>query len=404
MKFVVKVAFRSIARNKVRSFLTTLGIIIGVAAVIAMVAIGQGATAMVQQQIASMGTNLIIVMPGSSGRGGVKWGAGSITTLVPEDATAIKEDCPAVGEVASAVRGGAQCVFGDQNWNTSFQGTTPSYLAVRAWSLESGNMFTEMDVRVANKVCVIGKTVVTNLFLGSDPIGQTMRIKKMPFKVVGVLAARGQNAFGQDQDDVILVPVTTAQKKMLGITYLNMIFVSAKSPDLITMAQDQITSLLRQRHKLSQRDDLDFILRSQTDLAQTASETSKIMTILLAGVASVSLVVGGIGIMNIMLVSVTERTREIGIRRAIGARRWDILLQFLVESVILSVMGGIIGVFTGIFVGKVVIPYLLGWPTLIPPLWVVVAFLFSLVVGVFFGFYPARKASLLNPIDALRYE
>ena len=404
MKFVLKAALRSIARNKVRSFLTTLGIIIGVAAVIAMVAIGQGATAMVQQQIASMGTNLIMVMPGSSGRGGVKWGAGSITTLVPEDATAIKEDCPAAAEVASAVRGGAQCVFGDQNWNTSFQGTTPSYLAVRAWVLESGNMFTDMDVRVANKVCVIGKTVVTNLFLGSDPIGQTMRIKKMPFKVVGVLAARGQNAFGQDQDDVILVPVTTAQKKMLGITYLNMIFVSAKSPDLITMAQDQITSLLRQRHKLSQRDDLDFILRSQTDLAQTASETSKIMTILLAGVASVSLVVGGIGIMNIMLVSVTERTREIGIRRAIGARRWDILLQFLVESVILSVMGGIIGVFTGIFVGKVVIPYLLGWPTLIPPLWVVVAFLFSLVVGVFFGFYPARKASLLNPIDALRYE
>jgi putative ABC transport system permease protein len=403
MKFVVKVAFRSIARNKVRSFLTTLGIIIGVAAVIAMVAIGQGATAMVQQQIASMGTNLIIVMPGSSGRGGVKWGAGSVTTLVPEDATAIKEDCPAVGEVASAVRGGAQCVFGDQNWNTSFQGTTPSYLAVRAWSLESGNMFTEMDVRVANKVCVIGKTVVTNLFLGSDPLGQTMRIKKMPFKVVGVLAARGQNAFGQDQDDVILVPVTTAQKKMLGITYLNMIFVSAKSADLINMAQDQMTSLLRQRHKINPRDDSDFILRSQTDLAQTASATSQIMTLLLAAVASVSLVVGGIGIMNIMLVSVTERTREIGIRRAIGARRRDILLQFLVESIILSVMGGILGVLSGIG-SSFLISHMASWPTHVSTLSVLGAFSFSGAVGVFFGFYPARKASLLNPIDALRYE
>ena len=403
MKFVVKAAFRSIARNKVRSFLTTLGIIIGVAAVIAMVAIGQGATAMVQQQIASMGTNLIMVMPGSSGRGGVKWGAGSITTLVPEDATAIKEDCPAVDEVAAAVRGGAQCVFGDQNWNTSFQGTTPSYLAVRAWGLESGSMFTEMDVRVANKVCVIGKTVVTNLFLGSDPIGQTMRIKKMPFKVVGVLAARGQNAFGQDQDDIILVPVTTAQKKMLGITYLNMIFVSAKSADLINMAQDQITSLLRQRHKTNPKDDSDFILRSQQDLAQTASATSQIMTLLLAAVASVSLVVGGIGIMNIMLVSVTERTREIGIRRAIGARRRDILLQFLVEAIILSIMGGLIGVLGGIG-SSFVISRMASWPTQVSLFSVLGAFSFSGAVGVFFGFYPARKASLLNPIEALRYE
>jgi putative ABC transport system permease protein len=403
MKFVVKAAFRSIARNKVRSFLTTLGIIIGVGAVIAMVAVGQGATAMVQQQIASMGTNLIIAMPGSSGRGGVRWGAGSITTLVPEDATAIKEDCPAVAEVAGSVRGGAQCVYGDQNWNTSFLGTTPSYLTVRAWSLESGNMFTEMDVRVANKVCVIGKTVVANLFLGSDPVGQTIRIKKMPFKVLGVLAQRGQNAFGQDQDDVILVPVTTAQKKMLGITYLNMIFISARSADLINMAQDQITSLLRQRHKINPRDDSDFMLRSQTDLAQTASATSQIMTLLLAAVASVSLVVGGIGIMNIMLVSVTERTREIGIRRAIGARRRDILLQFLVESVILSVLGGLIGVLAGI-ASTLMISYMANWPTLVSPLSVLGAFSFSGAVGVFFGFYPARKASLLNPIDALRYE
>jgi putative ABC transport system permease protein len=258
-------------------------------------------------------------------------------------------------------------------------------------------------VRVANKVCVIGKTVVANLFLGSDPVGQTIRIKKMPFKVLGVLAQRGQNAFGQDQDDVILVPVTTAQKKMLGITYLNMIFISARSADLINMAQDQITSLLRQRHKINPRDDSDFMLRSQTDLAQTASATSQIMTLLLAAVASVSLVVGGIGIMNIMLVSVTERTREIGIRRAIGARRRDILLQFLVESVILSVLGGLIGVLAGI-ASTLMISYMANWPTLVSPLSVLGAFSFSGAVGVFFGFYPARKASLLNPIDALRYE
>ncbi len=403
MTFILKAAFRSIARSKVRSFLTTLGIIIGVGAVIAMVAIGQGATAMVQQQIASMGTNLIMVMPGSSGRGGVRWGAGSITTLVNEDADAIREDCGAVADVAPATRGVGQCIFAEQNWYTTILGTSPSYLAVRAWALESGNMFTDMDVRVANKVCVIGKTVVNNLFLGSDPIGQVIRIKKMPFKVLGVLTSRGQNAFGQDQDDTVLLPVTTAQKKMLGITYLHMVFVSARSPDLIHMAQDQITSLLRQRHKIAPNQDADFMLRSQTDLAQTASATSQIMTILLAAVASVSLVVGGIGIMNIMLVSVTERTREIGIRRAIGARRRDILMQFLVESVILSVMGGLIGVLVGMG-GTWLISYLASWPTLVSPLAVLGAFSFSAAVGVFFGFYPARKASLLNPIDALRYE
>jgi putative ABC transport system permease protein len=403
MRLIFRAAFRSLARNKARSFLTTLGIIIGVAAVIAMVAIGQGATAMVQSQIASMGTNLIMAMPGSSGRGGIRWGAGSITTMVNDDADAIKADCPAVADVAPSTRGIAQCIYGDQNWSTSVMGTTPAYLTVRSWPLESGNMFTDMDVRVANKVCVIGKTVVTNLFLGSDPVGQTIRIKKMPFKVLGVLQARGQNAFGQDQDDTILIPVTTAQKKMLGITYLHMMMISARSADLITIAQDQITSLLRQRHRINPRDDADFMLRSQTDLAQTASATSQIMTVLLAAVASVSLVVGGIGIMNIMLVSVTERTREIGIRRAIGARRRDILLQFLVESVILSVLGGVIGVMAGIG-STLLISRLAQWPTWISPASVLGAFSFSGAIGIFFGFYPARKAALLNPIDALRFE
>ena len=403
MTFIIKAAFRSITRNKVRSFLTTLGIIIGVAAVIAMVAIGQGATAMVKDQIARMGTNLLMVNPGSSGRGGVRMGAGSMNTLVNEDADAIKAECPAVAEVAPSTRDSAQCVYANRNWNTTLRGTTPSYLAVRTWRLEWGSMFTDMDVRVANKVCVIGKTVLTNLFLGSDPVGQTIRIKKMPFKVVGVLSARGQDGHGHDQDDIILVPITTAQKKMLRIIYLHSIYVSATSPELMTMAQDQITSLLRQRHKIASSDDADFALRNQTDLADTASATSKVMTVLLAGVASVSLVVGGIGIMNIMLVSVTERTREIGIRRAIGARRRDILLQFLVESVILSVLGGVIGVMAGVG-STLLISHVAQWPTLISPVSVLGAFSFSGAIGVFFGFYPARKAALLNPIDALRHE
>ena len=403
MTFIIKASLRSIARNKVRSFLTTLGIIIGVAAVIVMVAIGQGATAMVKDQIARMGTNLLMVNPGSSGRGGVRMGAGSMNTLVNEDAAAIKAECPAVAEVAPSTRDSAQCVYANRNWNTTLRGTTPSYLAVRTWRLEWGSMFTDMDVRVANKVCVIGKTILTNLFLGSDPVGQTIRIKKMPFKVVGVLSERGQDGHGHDQDDIILVPITTAQKKMLRIIYLHSIYVSATSPELMTMAQDQITSLLRQRHKIASSDDADFALRNQTDLAEAASATSKVMTILLAGVASVSLVVGGIGVMNIMLVSVTERTREIGIRRAIGARRRDILLQFLVEAVILSVLGGVLGVMAGVG-STLVISHLAEWPALISPVSVLGAFSFSGAIGVFFGFYPARKAALLNPIDALRHE
>ena len=403
MTFIIKAAFRSITRNKVRSFLTTLGIIIGVGAVIAMVAIGQGATAMVKANIAKMGTNLLMINPGSSGRGGVRMGAGTTNKLVNEDAEAIKDECPAVADVAPAVRDVAQCVYAGQNWNTTVRGTTPSYLAVRAWPLQSGSMFTENDVRVASKVCVIGNTVLVNLFGGSDPVGQTIRIKNMPFKIVGVLSQKGDEGQGHDHDDTILVPLSTAQRKMLHITYLNSIFISAVSPELMTVAQDQLTSLLRQRHKTAPNADADFALRNQTDLAETASATSQIMTMLLAGVASVSMVVGGIGIMNIMLVSVTERTREIGIRRAIGARRRDILMQFLVEAVVLSVLGGVLGVLAGIG-STLLISHLAEWPTLISPASVLGAFSFSGMTGVFFGFYPARKAAWLDPIDALRHE
>jgi putative ABC transport system permease protein len=403
MRIIIKSAFRSLARNKVRSFLTTLGIIIGVAAVIAMVAIGQGAGALVQEQIASLGTNAIAVMPGSSGRGGVRMGAGSVNTLVSKDAEAIEEDCPAASVASPLVRGCFQCVYGDQNWYTTVFGTTPSYLAVRCWGMASGSMFTDRDVRAAGKVCVIGKTVEDHLFPGVHPVGQTIRIKSMPFKVLGVLEARGQNALGQDQDDAVLIPLTSAQKKLLGITHLHMVIVSARSPSLIQVASDEITALLCQRHKMAPGAAPDFVLRTQLDLAEAARIASWILTALLLSVASVSLVVGGIGIMNIMLVTVTERTREIGIRRAIGARRQDILFQFLVEAVILSVLGGVLGVMVGIG-SSVLVTYIVEWPTLVSPLSVLGAFLFSGAVGVFFGFYPARKASLLNPIDALRYE
>jgi putative ABC transport system permease protein len=387
----------------VRSFLTTLGIIIGVAAVIAMVALGDGATVLIQIQIAQMGTNLVMVNPGSSNRSGVKWGRGTIKTLVAADAKAIKEECKAVSETAPVARGMAQCVCGDQNWGTTILGTSPSYQVIRSWPVEAGDFFTEQDVRGARRVCVIGKVVANHLFLGADPVGQTMRIRSLPFTVIGLLKERGENVFGDDQDDIVVIPYTTAQRKLLGIKHLHQILVSAASSDSIPLAKAQIEPLLRQRHQIQTNEDSDFTLATLSDLIESTRATLQVVTLLMAIVASISLIVGGVGIMNIMLVSVTERTREIGIRRAIGAKRRDILTQFLVESVALSSVGGVLGVLTGIG-STIVMSHVLDWPTLISPVPVIGAFSFSGAIGMFFGLYPARKAALLNPIEALRYE
>src|SRR5437667_2389179 len=330
----IKIALRALMRNKMRSILTMLGIIIGVGAVIAMVGIGQGASASIQSQIANLGNNMLFVNAGSMNTGGMRGGAGSNNTLIPEDAEAIERECPAVRAVSPGVRANGQLVFGNQNWvaSSGIQGTNEKYPDIRAWPIASGEFFTEGDVRTAARVCVVGKTVADNLFSGSDPIGLTMRIRNLPFRVIGVLSTKGQNQYGQDQDDTVIVPYTTAQKKMLSITHINQVMVSAISPAATFTAEKQITDLLRQRHKLGPNQENDFFVRNLTDVAELADANSKIFTNLLASIAGVSLLVGGIGIMNIMLVSVTERTREIGIRMAIGARGRDVLLQFLVEA------------------------------------------------------------------------
>jgi putative ABC transport system permease protein len=400
-----RIAIRALARNKMRSILTMLGIIIGVAAVIAMVGIGQGASASIQAQIANLGNNMLFVQSGSMNMGGMRGGAGSSNTLIPEDAEAIERECPAVRAVSPGVRANGQLVFGNQNWNASsgIQGANEKYPDIRAWAVANGEFFTDGDVRTAARVCVIGKTIADNLFAGGDPVGQTMRIRNLPFRVIGVLSTKGQNQYGQDQDDTVIVPFTTAQKKMLSITHINQIMVSAISPAATFTAEKQITDLLRQRHKLGPNQENDFFVRNLTDVAEAADQSSTIMTNLLASIAGVSLMVGGIGIMNIMLVSVTERTREIGIRMAIGARSKVIRRQFLIESITLSLVGGIIGVFLGIGVA-IAIPKLLNWPTLVSPASIFGAVIFSMVVGVVFGYYPARKAAALDPIDALRYE
>jgi putative ABC transport system permease protein len=400
---ILKVAMRSLNRNKLRSFLTMLGIIIGVGAVIAMMAVGKGAQSRIEEQIASLGTNVLMIFPGSSNQGGVRGGIGSMSTLTPDDLQAIKTQCSAVAMVSPAIRTGGQVVYGDNNWATSVMGGTEDIFAIRNWPVSSGQYFTEADVRGATKVCVLGQTVVDNLFKGGDCIGAMIRIKKLPFKVVGVLAMKGQSAQGQDQDDIIMAPYTTVQKKLMGVTFLGIMLASAVSDDAMTDAQSQITQLLRSRHKIQAWEDNDFTVRSQTEIASAAESTTQVLTILLASIASISLLVGGIGIMNIMLVSVTERTREIGIRMSIGARGKDILFQFLIEAMVLSLLGGLIGVLFGVSASKL-ISALAGWPTVVSAMSVGMAFVFSAAVGIFFGFYPARKAAMLNPIDALRYE
>jgi putative ABC transport system permease protein len=382
-----------------------LGIIIGVGAVIAMVGIGQGAASSIQAQIANLGDNMLFVQSGSLNTGGMRGGAGSTNTLTPEDADAIERECPAVRAVSPGVRANGQLVFGNQNWvaSSGIQGTNEKFPDIRKWPLDQGEFFSEGDVRTSNRVCVIGKTVADNLFAGTDPIAQTLRIRNLPFRVIGVLSVKGQNQYGQDQDDTVIVPYTTAQKKMLSITHINQVMVSAVSPQATFTAEKQITELLRQRHRLGANQDSDFFVRNLTDVADANEQSSKIMTNLLASIAGVSLLVGGIGIMNIMLVSVTERTREIGIRMAIGARSGVIRRQFLIESITLSVVGGIIGVAFGVG-ASIIISKTLNWPTLVSPVSIVASVVFSVFVGVAFGYYPARKAAALDPIDALRYE
>jgi putative ABC transport system permease protein len=401
----IRIAVRALTRNKLRSILTMLGIMIGVGAVIANIAIGQGASSQAQASIANMGNNMLFVQSGSANTAGMRGGAGSSNTLTPDDAAAIATDCPAVRAVSPAVFANGQLVFGNQNWVASgrIQGTNEKFTDIRSWPISTGEFFTEGDVRTAARVCVIGKTVADNLFAGNDPVGLTMRIRNLPFRVIGVLSTKGQNQYGQDQDDTVIVPYTAAQKKMLSITFINQIMVSAVSPSATYTAESQITDLLRQRHKLGPNQDSDFFVRNLTDIAELADANAKIFTNLLASIAGVSLLVGGIGIMNIMLVSVTERTREIGIRMAIGARSKAIRRQFLIESITLSLAGGILGIALGV-AASIVISNTLSWPTLISPVSIFASVIFSAFVGVAFGYYPARKAAGLDPIEALRYE
>ncbi len=404
----VRIAARALRVNKLRSALTMLGIIIGVSAVIAMVGVGAGAQARVAEQIQSLGSNLIIVLSGSVTSGGLRLGMGSQLTISEDDATAIAREIPSVQAAAPSMRGGAQVVYGNLNWSTQIQGVTPEYLEAREWPTVTGRPFGSEDVDGAGKVALLGQTTALNLFGESEPVGQIIRIKKVPFTVIGLLSRKGQNSYGQDQDDIILIPLSTAKKKVLGVSQANARSVQAISIKVrvgedMAEAEEQIRGLLRQRHRLQPYQDDDFWIRNLSEILQTQEESSRVMTYLLAAIASVSLLVGGIGIMNIMLVSVTERTREIGLRMAVGARRRHILLQFLIEAVTLSLIGGIVGIALGVG-GSQMISYVAEWRTVIAPESIVLAFGFSAAIGIFFGFYPARKASRLDPIEALRYE
>ncbi len=402
---IVRIAIRALVRNKMRAALTMLGIIIGVASVIAMVSIGQGAQASVQAQIESMGTNLLFVRAGAQNLGGVRSGTGDTgtNTLTIEDLEAIRREIPSVAMVTPSINTRSQLVVGNLNWNGSLQGVSEEFPGIRKWSIQSGEFFTAADVRIAARVIVLGATIAENLFPGTDPVGQTVRVQNLPFRVSGVLAGKGEDPQGRDQDDIAFAPYTTVQKKVLGSTRVQIGFVSAISPAATYTAQAQVTELLRQRHQLGPNEPNDFTVRNMTDIAEAANETNSIMTLLLGSIAGVSLLVGGIGIMNIMLVSVTERTREIGIRMAIGARSSAVKTQFLIESIVLSLTGGFIGIMLGI-VASLLIPMMLGWPTLVSTAAIIGSVIFSAAVGIFFGYYPAQKAASLDPIDALRYE
>jgi putative ABC transport system permease protein len=399
----LRIALRALARNKLRAFLTMLGIIIGVGAVIAMVAIGEGAKSTIRSQIAALGTNVLIILPGSNVQGGVRAGFGNVNTLLDSDAKAMARELQSVAFSSPVLRRQDQVVSGNLNWGTLAQGVAPEFQQIRDWQIAEGRFLHEGDMDSAAKVAVIGQTVARQLFGNDDSLDAVIRIRNIPFRVVGVLAPKGQTGQGTDQDDTIMIPYTTMQKRLMRITWVQSIVVRAVSAERVDEAQEQITLLLRQRHRIGPDREDDFNVRNLSDIAEAATTTARVMAVLLGSVASISLLVGGIGIMNIMLVSVTERTREIGIRMAVGARSRDIMLQFLVEAVVMAATGGLIGILLGVGSSEVIKQWA-QWPTLIDPAIIVIAFLFSGAVGVFFGFYPARKAASLDPIDALRYE
>jgi putative ABC transport system permease protein len=400
---ILRLALRALARNKMRSLLTMLGIIIGVGAVIATVSIGQGAQYLVQQGIQNMGTNAVFIAAGSNRPGGARLGFWAVKSLTIDDLNAILREVPLIREAAPAVVSRTQIVYQNQNWNTGITGTTPNYFEIRNWAVESGTVFSQDEVDMAANVCVLGTTVANILFEKENPIGQTVRIGNLPFRVVGVLESKGQSVMGTDQDDVIFAPYTTVQKKISGITWIQFMNASAVTQEASLAAVPQITALLRERHRIRPGEDDDFFVRTQSEVADLANQTQSVMTLLLGSIASVSLIVGGIGIMNIMLVSVTERTREIGVRMAVGATEKDVQNQFLLEAVTLSMAGGLGGIVLGL-IGSALISKFLTWPTLISFWAILIAAIFSAAVGVFFGFYPARKAARLDPIEALRYE
>jgi putative ABC transport system permease protein len=401
---IIKIALRALARNKGRSLLTALGIIIGIAAVIAVVAVGQGASTNMKAQISSMGNNLLMIFPGSQNAGGFRGGSGTQQTLKVEDGEAILQECRFVTAMTPVIRTGVQCIFRENDWATQIQGVNTQYPEIRSWEIVSGDFFTEADIKSATRVCVLGKTVAAQLFQSEDPVGETIRIRNMPFRVIGVMAAKGTSAFGQDQDDTIIAPWTTVRRVLDKSKFnnVNQLLCSLTSMDNLTLARNDVSAILRQRHRIDGEDD-DFTIMDMTEVTQMITQVSSLMTILLTVIASISLLVGGIGIMNIMLVAVTERTREIGLRLALGARRRDIMRQFLVESVVLSGVGGIIGIGLGVSAA-----YILGavnhWPVVISPGSVLIALTFSAGVGIFFGFYPAWRAARLNPIESLRRE
>ena len=403
---IFRVALRAIWRNKIRSLLTALGIIVGIAAVIAVIAIGQGASTEMQRSISSMGNNLVMIFPGSMRTGGMQMGAGAVTTLTPEDGEQIQLQLQhLVAGVTPMVRSAAQVIFQENNWATTISGCGSAFPIVRGWDVGDGAFFTDADVRAGNRVVILGKTVADNLFGETDPVGQTIRVKNMPFKVVGVMQTKGTNSMGQDQDDILIMPYSTVKRVLQRSKFnnVNQLLVSLHSLDDLETAKEEITALLRQRHKLGNDKEDDFTVRDMTEILDSITSITRLMTILLTCVASISLIVGGIGIMNIMLVSVTERTKEIGLRMAIGARPIDILMQFLLESIVLALVSGFIGIIVGVS-GALTVGHVQKWPILITQSSIVISFTFSALVGVAFGFFPALRASRLNPIDCLRYE